>query len=96
MYYCLKAFFFFFFFLLLLLLLLLLLFDIFSLQRYLVVFHWSLSDEKSQQVSRTPLSISVDPKNIVDVDVLDFFSHAQVSPFFFQTFGERFKSTNYN
>ena len=44
--------------LLLLLLLLLLLFtQSFSHQHYPMVFHWSLSDSKSPQVSRTLLSI---------------------------------------
>ena len=37
----------------------------FSHQRCLMVFHWSLSDNKSPQVSRTLLSILADLKNAV-------------------------------
>ena len=57
--------FFFFFFLLLLLLLLFYFFESFSYQRWLVVFHWSLSDSKSPQVSWTLLSILADLNNAV-------------------------------
>ena len=38
---------------------------VFSHQRYLMVFHWSLSDSKSPQVSRTLLSILADLNNAV-------------------------------
>ena len=37
----------------------------FSHQRYLMVFHWSLSNSKSPQVSRTLLSILAVPNNAV-------------------------------
>ena len=40
-------------------------FESFSNQRKLMVFHWSLSDSKSPQVSRTLLSILADLNNTV-------------------------------
>ena len=42
-----------------------LLFESFSHQRLLMVFHWSLSDKKSSQVTRTLLSILADLNNAV-------------------------------
>ena len=38
---------------------------VFSLQHLLIVFHWSLGESKSSQVSRTVLSILVDLNNHV-------------------------------
>ena len=52
-------------FLLLLLLLYYLLIESFSHQRYLMVFHWSLSNSKSPQVSRILLSILANLNNVV-------------------------------
>ena len=40
-------------------------FESFSLQRFLMIFHWSLSDNKSPQVSRTILSILANLNNTV-------------------------------
>ena len=45
--------------------LLLLLLEDFSHQLMLIVFHWSLSDSKSPQISRTLLSILADLNNVV-------------------------------
>ena len=60
-----------------------------------MVFHWSLSDSKSPQVSRTLLSILTDLNN--DICKLDGFclSYFQVLQFLYQSFGDCIKSTNY-
>ena len=92
-------FFFFFFFLLLLLLLLLLLsyfFISFSHLRYLMVFHWSLSGNKSPQVSRTLLSILADLNNAVVWMVSTHPLIFQVLLSLYLTFGVCTESTNYN
>ena len=67
-------------------------FNSFSHQWYFVIFHWSLSDSKSFQVSRTPLSIQADLNNAVI-----WMDRFPVPPaFLFRAFGNRSKCTYYN
>ena len=55
-----------------------------------MVSHWSLSDKKSPQVSRTLLSILADLSN-----GLYSFRYFQVLQFLYQSFGDCTKSTNH-
>ena len=86
----------FFFFFWLLLLLLFYSFEKFSHQRQLMVFHRSLSDSKSPQVSRALLSILADLNNAVVwmVSTRPFISKSSDS--FINPFSDCTKSTNYN
>ena len=67
-----------------------------SSQFFFVVFHWSLKDNKSPQVSMTLLSILADPNTAVVwmVSLLSLiFSSPRIFP---RSFGDRSKFTNYN
>ena len=59
-----------------------------------MVFHWSLSDNKSPQVSETLLSILGDLSNALDC--LHSSSYFQILYSFYPFFGDCIKSTNYN
>ena len=74
-------------------LLLLLLLQSFSHQRFLMVFHWSLSHSKSAQVSRTLLSI-LDDLNYVLVWMVS--TRPVISQSLYQSFGDCTKGTNYD
>ena len=67
----------------------------FSHQFYLMVFHWSLSDSKSPQVSRTLLSFLAVLNNVY-LDGLRLSSYFQVLQSLFQSFGDCIKSTNHD
>ena len=75
------------------LLLLLLLFSSFSRQRWPMVSRWSLSDNKSPQVSRILLSILADLNNAV---VWMVPTRPLISESLYQSFGDCTKNTNYN
>ena len=60
-----------------------------------MVSHWSLSDNKSPQVSRTLLGILVDLKKTI-VWMVPTRSYFQVLQFLNQSFGDFTKSTNYH
>ena len=60
-----------------------------------MVFHWSLSDTKSPQVSKTILSILADLTN-ASLDDLHSSSYFQVLQSFYQFLGDCTKSTSYN
>ena len=85
-------FFFFFFFFLLLLLLLLLLFLVSFSHQHLMVFHWSLRDSKSPQVSNTLLNLLAD----LSLNGLHSSCYFQLHKSLYQSFGNCTKSTSYN
>ena len=58
-----------------------------------MVFHWSLSDSKSPQVSRTLLNIMADLNNAV---VWTVSTRPVILKSLYQSFGDYTKSTNYN
>ena len=68
-------------------------FERFSHQHRLMVFHWSLSDSKFPQVSRTLLSILT---NLNSLDGLHSCSYFQFFQFLYQSFGDSTKRTDYN
>ena len=61
-----------------------------------MVFHCSLSDNKSFQLSRTFLSILIDRINAVDWICLGSFSDFQLFQSLHQAFENRFEFTNFN
>ena len=64
-------------------------------QRLLMIFHWSLSDSNSPQVSRTLLNILADINNAV-LDGLHLFYYFWVFQSLYKSFGDCTKSTDYN
>ena len=61
-----------------------------------MVFHWSLSDHKSPQVSRTLLGILADVKKCCSFDNLNSSRYFQIFQSLYQSFGDCTKGTNYN
>ena len=66
-----------------------------SYQRYMEVFHWSLSDNKSPLISWTLLSILTELNN-VSLDGLDSYSDFHFHQSFFWAFFDSSSRTNYN
>ena len=68
----------------------------FSRQRYLVGFHWNLSDSKTPRVSTTFLSILADLNNAVvwSFSIFPLISNSSIP--ILQSIGNRSKYTNYN
>ena len=64
-------------------------------QLTLVVFHWSLSDCQSLQVSRNLFS-SGRPQHCCSLDGLDLSSDINLFQYLFKAFGDRSKRANYS